>query len=507
MTQEASETIIRNTDNNRVPQPEDNIFSARRSTVHAVLDDGGPLASIFVPAYNRLDKTRTCVESILKYTSDIDYELVLVDNGSSDGTLHFFQSVSHSRKKIIRVTKNIGAFYGGNLGIENATGKFIVAVANDVYVTRNWLSNMLKCAESDPRIGMVNPRASNVSNLQHADIAFKGFKEMQEKAAKHNTPDPRKWHERLRLVTLGTVFKRECLDMVGKGDYGFFHDFADDDLTFRARRAGYKAILCGDVFVHHDHDLLKDNDLQELTRRLEKGKAVFREKYFGVDAWDDVNNYEINMMSMVNPEEKRGSPAPAILGMDVLCGTPILELKNKLRMADIFDASLSAYTSDAKYYVDLKTICDGKVHVDRTEYLSEHFDGDKFDYIIVGKQINAYREPYRLLQDLLSLLKPDGHLFIKLSNTYDIRSYFNTMGNAVPGDGGAAYQISLEDLTGYLARHRYGFKSITADLHSLEESLASLLKKAIQSSGIARNVDEAFTKMMVRDYVIDVVRQ
>ena len=166
---------------------------------------------------------------------------------------------------------------------------------------------MLRCAESDPRIGMVNPVSSNVSNFQNVEFAFASLEEMQRKAAEHNVSDPRKWHERLRLVTLGTLYKRECLDMIGKADYGFFHDFVDDDLTFRVRRAGYKAILVRDVFVHHDHDLMKDRDPDEFRESLEKGRLNFKEKYFGVDAWDDASNYEPVMMSLVNPEEKRGA--------------------------------------------------------------------------------------------------------------------------------------------------------------------------------------------------------
>lgn len=499
--------IVKNTDKKNAPGPGSDIFLARNSVARAMFDEDAPRVSIFVGAYNRLDKTKVCIECILKYTDDIDYELILVDNGSTDGTFDYFRTIEYPKKKLIKITKNIGAHYSAIVAREHARGGYFVGIPNDVYVTKNWLSNMLKCAMSDHRIGMVNPLTSNSSNLQNANITFENFDEMQRKAAEHNVSDPKKWHERIRLVTLGTLYKRECLDMIGKTDYGFFHDFVDDDMTFRVRRAGYKAVLCKDVFVHHDHAMLEGRDSQEFAESIEKGRANFREKYFGVDAWDDVNNYEITMMSMINPGEKRECIAPQILGMDVLCGTPILELKNRLRMAGIYDAQLSAFSSEAKYYIDLQTICNGKVYVDRPEYLSEHFDGDEFDYVIAGRPINTYREPYRLLKDMFSLLKRDGHLFVKLSNTYDIRAYFAAMGNKIAGDSSATYHISLEDLNAYSAKYRYCFKKITAEFHSLEESLRAVLKKEIQSSGIAGNVEETFTKMMVRDYVIDIVRK
>ncbi|MCX7965577.1 MAG: hypothetical protein N2596_02990, partial [Syntrophorhabdaceae bacterium] len=366
--------------------------------------------------------------------------------------------------------------------------------------------NLLKCAMSDRRIGMVTPLATNISNLQNVEINFKDFDDMQKKATEYNVSNPRLWHERLRLITIATLFKRECIDMVGQFDYGFFHDFVDDDITFRVRRAGYKAILCKDTFVHHEHDLFKEKNLNEYAKSLEKGKTNFREKYFGIDAWDDVNNYEIAMMSMVNPEEKRGSTEPQILGIDVLCGTPILELKNRLRMVDIFNAKLSAFTSEAKYYIDLKTICDGEVFVDRPEYLIEYLGGYRFDFIIIGSPINFYREPYKVLNDALLLLKKEGHLFLKLRNAYDIRTFFNILGNVNQGEGKPVYQISIEDLNNHLARIGYCIKDLKVEHYELNENIKGTVKSVIQKSGISPNVEEAFIRTTVRDYIIDITK-
>jgi len=496
---------MRKTDDHKGDRRQDSGPAGEDNVAQTMLDDDAPLVTVYVMGYNRLERTRTCVECVMKYTTGIDYELILADNGSTDNTVDFFESVPHARKKVIRITKNIGAAYAADLAVTNARGKYVVGIANDVYVTTNWLSNMLMCAMSDDRIGMVSPLSSNVSNLQNAGITFDNFAEMQLKAAEHNVSDPRKWRERLRIVTLGTLYRRECLDMIGKPDYGFLHDFVDDDLTFRIRRAGYKAILCGDVFVHHDHDPIKDRDPGELRESLEEGKVNFRQKYFGLDAWDDVNNYEPVMMSLVKPEEERGRTFPQILGIDVLCGTPILELKNKLRMADIFDSQLSAFTSEAKYYLDLQTICDGRVYVDRPEYLTEHFKAAEFDYIVLGEPINTYGQPYKLLGQILTLLKDDGQLLVKLRNTHDLQTFFKVMRHNIIGNGQITSHISLEDLNVYLSQYGYRFKNVTAEFHVVDEDSKALLKKAIDKSGISKNADDSFTRMMVRDYVVNIV--
>ncbi len=498
--------IVMDTDNKMAPQPESDIYLARRRVGRVILDDDAPQVSVIVLAYNRLEKTKTSIECILRHTLDADYELILVDNGSADDTCAYFESIHHPKKTVVRITKNIGAFFGADSAQRYARGKYVVGIPNDVYVTKNWLSNMLRCAESDPRIGIVNPVSSNVSNLQNVDLAFTSLEEMQLKAAEHNVSDPRKWHERLRLVTLGALYKKECMDMIGKADYGFFHDFADDDLTFRIRRAGYKAMLCGDVFVHHDHDLLKDRDPGEFRESLEKGRLNFREKYFGIDAWDDASNYEPIMMSLVNPEEKRGRLSPQILGIDVRCGTPILELKNRLRMADVFDARLAALTSEAKYYLDLQTVCEGRVYADRPGHLREYFNPGEFDYVVLGQPINTYEQPYTLLREILALLKNDGQLLVKLKNTHDVQTFITAMSQRAGGDGQTASHIPLDELNGRLARAGYCLKGASAELHAMDEASKGVLRKAIGATGLARNVDESLTRLLVRDYVLSIAR-
>ncbi|WP_128739113.1 glycosyltransferase family 2 protein [Desulfocucumis palustris] len=495
--------VIKNTDGMGAPEPGNNIYATRRNVAAAFLGEHSSLVSVVLVGYNNLEEyTKTCVECVIKYTKDIDYELILVDNGSSDGTFEYFKSVRHPRKKIVRVTKNIGAFYGSSAGMALAAGAYVAGVCNDVYVTKNWLSNMLKCALSDERIGMIGPMSNNVSNLQDANMSFTDFNDMQEKAGQFNVSDPGKWHERLRLTSPLVLFKKECIDMAGTFDYGFFHDFADDDITFRVRRAGYKAILCKDVFVYHAGHSVSQT-AEQYRESLEKGRIAFRNKYFGVDAWDDVNNYELAMMSLINPEERRGSGKIDVLGVDVLCGTPILELKNKLRDAGIFDVCLWAFTNQAKYWQDLNTICAGKVAVDRQEYLLKYFAGDKFDYIVLGGPINGYGEPYRFLEDLLKLLKSGGHLLVKLRNTYDAKALLEMAGRHIAGEQKTFAQISLETFLSYLNEKGVAFGKIMVELHRTDENSKNYIKQLVGQLGIS-NPDNIFNRIMINDYVLDI---
>jgi len=129
-----------------------------------------------------------------------------------------------------------------------------------------------------------------------------------------------------------------------------------------------------------------------------------------------------------------------ILGIDVKCGTPILEIKNKLRKFSSSVPLMSAFTQESKYEIDLKSICNGTVACDREEFLKGYFNPQCFDYIYIGRHINRYHEPLNILLDALSLLKTGGKIFVTLKNAFDIMSFFRIIG--VPGFFDAEYCLN-----------------------------------------------------------------
>lgn len=504
---EHPEIIVRETKSADLNILFNNVYETRAAYQEIIADKDKPLVSILVLGYNNFQKyTKHCVESILKYTSDIDYELVLLDNGSSDGTLGYFQSVPYKKKKIVKVTNNKGGNFGVYLGTQYLTGKYVVMICNDVYVTRNWLSNMIKCAESDERIGFLATASDNISNFQAVNLTFDNFEEMQLKAEKHNVSDPRKWEERMRLMPAIAFYKRECIDIVGSLDYAFQHDFSDDDISIRIRRAGYKLIFCGDVFVHHEGSSATNTSPGEKNTLLRTGREIFRQKYYGIDAWDDMNNFEVLMLNLVDPEEKRGTLKPEILGIDVLCGTPILQLKNKLRHADIFYANLSAFAQDPKYWLDLKTICEGTVAVDRIEYITEHFSPNSFDYILLGKPINSYEDTDKILSKILSLLQSDGQLLIKISNHFDVEEFLSSTEKKSRDDNKTISLVDINNLNKLIMGSGYSIKAFRRMLYNIDDATQTAIRKVLKISHVAENIDAAFNELITQEYALKITR-
>ena len=92
--------IVMDTDNKMAPQPESDIYLARRRVGRVILDDDAPQVSVIVLAYNRLEKTKTSIECMLRHTLDADYELILVDNGSADDTCAYFEASITRRRRL-----------------------------------------------------------------------------------------------------------------------------------------------------------------------------------------------------------------------------------------------------------------------------------------------------------------------------------------------------------------------------------------------------------------------
>lgn len=492
-----------NTNHMTPPAAGSDLYANRAAIAGMQQSDAAAEVSIIMQAYNHLDKTRRCVESVIDHTDGIDYELVLVDNGSEEEILEYFRSVPHGKKRILHITKNLGAAYPASLLNLCELGRYICFLACDLIVTPHWLENLLICMKSDPKIGLVNPVSSNTSNLQEVDLPYGSYEEMGQKAEKWNRSDPRKWEDRLRIITLGTLYRKEALMTTGwpLGDVGFFHDFGDDDIAFRIRRMGYRVVLAGDTWICHDHDFRhgEGKDPAQFNRSLSIGRANFQEKYFGIDAWEDVNNYYLPYRNFFPQPTVRGRAQ--ILGVDVKCGTPILDIKNFLRASGVFETVLSAFTQDPRYWTDLKTICEGPVLCDREEFLSDSFLREQFDYVVADRPLNRYHEPQKMLNDLFALCKRGGILICKVKNTFSFQEYIHLLGQWDVYEREFSYNIPPEIVRGALSSQGEVCGVIPLPF-PLDNSQQQALMGLIPAELPKERRDELLGRMLCQEYLM-----
>ena len=216
-------------------------------------------ATISVMAYNQLKYTRQCVESILHYTTNT-YELLLIDNGSTDGTFEYFEWVKsfHHNTRVIRNFRNRIVEATANHTVSIARGKYIVGATNDTMVHEGWLENFINQIESAPDLGMVGPRSNNISGPQAMPAEYDTTEAYQTFAAQCCKQHRGENFPIERLVGMCAIMKKDVLNRIGgwdpdlptngrDGGYGF----SDDDFSLRFRLAGYKSLVANDVFIHH----------------------------------------------------------------------------------------------------------------------------------------------------------------------------------------------------------------------------------------------------------------
>ncbi|MFN0205576.1 MAG: glycosyltransferase [Planctomycetota bacterium] len=209
-----------------------------------------PLVSIVIPVWNNLQFTSTCLRSIAGYTG-VSHEVIVIDNGSTDGTPQFLATQKHVR--VIRNDKNLGFAAASNQGMSAARGKHIVLLNNDVVLTPRWLDGLLECAKSNPQIGIVGPRTNFAAGAQQiANATYRSLGELEAFSVNYRNEHRREWQTAPRIIGLCMLITDKCYKAVGLLDERFgIGNFEDDDYCVRARLAGFQCMIAGDVFVHH----------------------------------------------------------------------------------------------------------------------------------------------------------------------------------------------------------------------------------------------------------------
>jgi len=206
--------------------------------------------SIVIPVCNQLGYTRVCMDYLLKNTLEA-FQLIIVDNGSRDGTVRYFEELSQKIDiKYIRNERNFGPIVALNQGIAHSSSPIICTMHNDLIVfEKNWLRKLVSLIESDQSIGLIGfagrktidkrgvvDEKSLVHNLQNENLNT-SMKELYQEVAVLDG---------VFIAGRRDVFKKiGCFDEI----YGLMHLY-DLDISLKSRRAGYKNVVINVEALH-----------------------------------------------------------------------------------------------------------------------------------------------------------------------------------------------------------------------------------------------------------------
>ncbi|HZU35715.1 MAG TPA: glycosyltransferase, partial [Gemmataceae bacterium] len=249
---------------------------------------GDELASIIILCHNQLDYTRLCLDSIFRYTRPA-YELVLVDNASTDGTPAYLDEIAGlagtpggpQRVVVLRNETNRGFAAGCNQALAVARGRYLVFLNNDTVVTEGWLDGLVSWALHDwPHVGLVGPMSNHAPAPQQAAADYLDLDGLPAFARWHRQDHSGKGMHVPRLTGFCLLVRREVLEQVGGLDESFgVGFFEDDDLCIRAAKAGFGLVLAQDVFIHHFGNRTFAGMRLDVERLLRDNFELFKAKW------------------------------------------------------------------------------------------------------------------------------------------------------------------------------------------------------------------------------------
>lgn len=243
-----------------------------------------PLVSIIVLTHNAKEYSEMFFLSLVN-SCHTPFELIVVDNASTDGTaemLSKMQKQNPEQTKVIFNSENFGFPKGVNQAIKSASGNYILLANNDIIVTAGWLDRMVEIAESNPKFGIIGPVSNEVSGAQKLkEIKYLTLDEMHNLAEKIAKDKAGKFFEFPRVTFLCTLIKKELIAKIGGLDERFSPgNFEDDDYCMRALIAGYKSVIAEDVFIHHfGSKSFTAEGQQKYLNRLETNRQIYIKKW------------------------------------------------------------------------------------------------------------------------------------------------------------------------------------------------------------------------------------
>ena len=248
---------------------------------------GSPLkVSVVVPNWNGMRFVGMCLDSLAKLDFE-DYEVIVVDNGSADGSREMIEE-QYPDVKLLKLPDNMGFAIACNEGIKASNAEYIVLLNNDIEVTPDWLRELYEGMERHPECGMGTTKMMfldqrdvfyNTGDLFHSWSAGGGRGQGEKDVGQYEKED-----YVFGACAGAGIYRREFFNQVGLFDEDFFIFAEDVDLNMRGQLQGLKAVYLPKAKVYH---------IGTATVGLYSDRYVYLCKRN--DIWVFIKNYSLKM--------------------------------------------------------------------------------------------------------------------------------------------------------------------------------------------------------------------
>lgn len=213
------------------------------------------IITIIIVTYNSQTHIKNCLENLKSSLREINAEVIIVDNNSTDKTLSFIKDDSDSAI-VIENKENSGFAKACNIGADKATGEFLLFLNPDVQLKKDAIANLLECMNKFGKVGAVSarmenedgsfqPTCRNFPTMENIVFSRRSvFSSFFKPGSTYTLGDYSETTEVPAVAGTALMIRKETFDEIGQFDNLFFLYMEDTDLSFRLNKSGYKNYFC-----------------------------------------------------------------------------------------------------------------------------------------------------------------------------------------------------------------------------------------------------------------------